>query len=326
MGSDSRVCHTDDVGPLRQKMTILVVHNPAAGEGHPKPRTLVEAIRAHGHEVIYRSVAKLTFRKALRDDADLVLVAGGDGTVAKVARRLIGTERPMTIIPLGTANNIGRHLGFDLDPFRAIEALPTLVERSLDAGVAEGPWGRRVFFEGIGWGLISRGLPVLATHADMHIFPDRAEEVRALRATLATLLGSLAPTRSRFEMDGRVVEGDYLIVEAMNIGSIGPGVDLVPDADTSDGLLDVLFLGEAERGAIAALLARPASETRPPLPVAHARELRFEWDGSPVHIDDDIWADERHEGEKLKRPKGAVPGPARVFLAPRGLRVFAPPR
>ena len=50
------------------------------------------------------------------DFGDAVIVAGGDGTVGKVAKRLAGTDVPLVVLPTGTANNIARSLGIGVDP------------------------------------------------------------------------------------------------------------------------------------------------------------------------------------------------------------------
>jgi len=55
-------------------------------------------------------VKEKKWKKALKKPGDIVAVAGGDGTVGKVARRLIGSPTPIAILPLGTANNIANTL------------------------------------------------------------------------------------------------------------------------------------------------------------------------------------------------------------------------
>ncbi|PYI96041.1 MAG: hypothetical protein DME98_13705 [Verrucomicrobia bacterium] len=65
-----------------------------------------------GHHAIYESTRKSDYKKALKKPTDLVLAAGGDGTVGKIGRELIGTGIPLSVLPLGTANNLARSLGF----------------------------------------------------------------------------------------------------------------------------------------------------------------------------------------------------------------------
>jgi len=65
-----------------------------------------------GHHAIYESTRKSDYKKALKKPTDLVLAAGGDGTVGKVAHELIDSGIPLSVLPLGTANNLARSLGF----------------------------------------------------------------------------------------------------------------------------------------------------------------------------------------------------------------------
>jgi diacylglycerol kinase (ATP) len=259
---------------------------------------------------------------ALAAPSDLVVVAGGDGTVAKVARRLVGSERLMTILPLGTANNIGSQLGFSREPSRMIAALGGLVVRSLDVGVAEGPWGRRVFFEGVGGGLLSHAMPVLTERAHSRTFAEPQEKVGALRAALGQMLRGFEAERWTLELDGRVIEGELLMMEALNIGAIGPGLPLAKEADPSDGLLDVVCVREHDRAWLEALIARP-EDPGVSLPAIRAREIRFAWSGDPLHVDDTVWADE-DAPEAAKRPAGPLPGLVTLSVEPGALRVLSP--
>ena len=70
-------------------------------------------------------------------------MAGGDGTVNKVFAELAGHETLVTLIPLGTANNIADTLGLTAgSPEELIAAWPDFVLRPFDIGVAVAPWGR----------------------------------------------------------------------------------------------------------------------------------------------------------------------------------------
>ena len=83
-------------------------------------------------------------------------MAGGDGTVGKVARRLIGSPTPIAILPLGTANNIANTLDVTGKSLKElIRSWETARCINFDAGVAKGPWGTESFVEGFGVGLFA---------------------------------------------------------------------------------------------------------------------------------------------------------------------------
>ena len=77
----------------------------------------MKAARKAGLPTTYQSIKDKDFKAALGENWDLVLVAGGDGTVAKVARCLVDRDIahriPIAILPVGTANNIARSLGIE---------------------------------------------------------------------------------------------------------------------------------------------------------------------------------------------------------------------
>ena len=98
---------------------------------------------------------KSGFKKALKQPADLVLAAGGDGTTGKVAFRLIDSGIPLSVLPMGTANNLARALGLVASPEEIIARLEGGKKKVFDVGLATGPWGERYFFEGAGGGLLA---------------------------------------------------------------------------------------------------------------------------------------------------------------------------
>ena len=179
---------------------------------------------------------------------DLVVVAGGDGTVGKVARRCAGTEACMTVIPTGTANNIAESLELDTrDPFAAIRALKATRETKLDLGRVR---GNTVFIESYGVGAFANLLR-----------DDRKyETVGDARRGMARKLSSIDAVRIGVEIDGLSKEGDYIFATVMNARSFGPLLAFAPDAKMDDGLFDVVLVGNEHRKELSARLAEPGEE------------------------------------------------------------------
>jgi len=133
-------------------MRILLVHNPKAGNEEHQDENLIKTLKRAGHKTIYYSSKEKGMTKVLRKKIDLVLVAGGDGTVSKVACRLVSMKSgiPLSVLPLGTANNFARSLGFCLSQKELIERLSDGKCDSFDVGMARGPWENAIFLKALG--------------------------------------------------------------------------------------------------------------------------------------------------------------------------------
>src|SRR5258706_10465064 len=99
---------------------VTLIHNPKAGRGKASPGALKKLLRDAGHKLSYHSCKERGWKEALMEPTDLVVVAGGDGTVGRVARRLTGRGIPIALLPSGTANNIARTLGQIEQPFKRL--------------------------------------------------------------------------------------------------------------------------------------------------------------------------------------------------------------
>jgi len=73
-------------------------------------------------------------KRAVDGGAEVIVAAGGDGTITALAGALAGTDRAMGILPLGTVNALAKDLGIPLDVRAAIAALATGVPRRIDVG------------------------------------------------------------------------------------------------------------------------------------------------------------------------------------------------
>ena len=235
-------------GQARSTMRVTLVHNPAAGAGAaPDGDALVRLCHEAGHDVHYQLANEEGWAEALERPADLVAAAGGDGTVGRVARRMVGKSMPMTALSLGTANNIARSLGLaEMAVPEQIARWPTARHIPVDAGTATGSWGRRVFIEGAGIGLFTA---LMAEH-DQRPARRRPPAQVAVTSALTSLRDRLRhqrATRIQASLDGVDVSGEYLLFEVMNMQFVGPNLYLAPAGRPGDGLLDVVAVRRSQR-------------------------------------------------------------------------------
>jgi diacylglycerol kinase (ATP) len=229
----------------------------------------------------------------LKKPCDMIAVAGGDGTVGKVARELIGSRMPIAVLPMGTANNIANMLGVTGRP------LPDLIKGwktarcvNFDAGLAKGPWGAQYFIEGFGVGLVAETMSQLDEEGlDLPSTDNPKKVIPTAVNILNEQLKNFPSKDMKVQLDGKDVSGDYVLLEALNIRYIGPNLDLVPRADINDGFLDVVFVTEGQRAKLKKYLSNRINRkhSRANLPVRRGQHLQIEWQNSPIHIDDTTW-------------------------------------
>lgn len=270
-------------------MHVTVLHNPRSGAGRTDMRELRRLVEAAGHEVVYRSTKASGWKRAVRDVRDVALVVGGDGTVAKVARRLAGRPTPMAIVATGTANNIARAVGAGADAAHVVAALAHASQHPFDLGTIAGGPEDQYFAEAVGLGLIPELIAESGRRRKAEDVPPHEELSHSV--ALAAELLELAPVLPcRIVADGADISGEYLMVEVMNIRTAGPRLAFAPDADPGDGMLDVVALPESSREAAHDAICRgqPFGADVPALR-RRARRVELEWRGSALHIDDALW-------------------------------------
>ncbi|MGW7403225.1 diacylglycerol/lipid kinase family protein [Streptomyces sp. NPDC054833] len=166
-----------DTGPAEPPCAAWLLMNPNAGGGKVARFHLAERARAAGARVVlldpsqHPDVAELA-RRAVAEGADLLGVAGGDGTQALVAEVAADHDLPFVVIPAGTRNHFALDLGLDReDPAASLEALTDGEELRVDLGFA----ADRVFVNNASFG----------TYAA--VVGEAAYRNRKLRTVLRTL-------------------------------------------------------------------------------------------------------------------------------------------
>jgi diacylglycerol kinase family enzyme len=138
--NDSKV-QTVPYAPVGRR--LVVVYNARAGTAQRfPPEMLVRLAHERGLDLTLEARTEAPLEQRMRDaatsDADVVVAAGGDGTVTAAAQALRGSDKLLAILPLGTANLLARDLGLMLQPGPWFEALAGMQPRTIDAGEVNG--------------------------------------------------------------------------------------------------------------------------------------------------------------------------------------------
>ncbi len=284
-------------------MTVTLFHHPGAGEGEWPADRLLGALRDAGFDPAYASLDEDGWERNLAETDELVIAAGGDGTVASIATRLGGRPVRLAILPTGSGNNIARSLGCFDTLERIIPRLPHAAEAPLRICRADGPWGTRLFVESVGLGVLAH-----ATAALQHEKLEGTEKRRRGRESLAEALDLLEPVSCAVAVDGVPLEGSFLIVEAMNLPMIGANLRLVPETRLTDDRLTLAYLPEGSRRHMRTWLDGDATG---PSPLRHVRGrvVTLEGEAQPLRLED-----KTQDWDGTRVELGVEPGRVRVLM------------
>jgi len=283
-------------------MRALLLHNPNAGDNRVSADDLVRAFSGAGYEVRYcHKDDEAGFAAGLASQPDLVAVAGGDGSIGQLLRFHAALTMPVALLPLGTSNNIARSFGMGTDALSLIPRLQGAPFRRLDVGIANGPWGYRLFVESVGLGL-------LAPMMTQRIESDTAAKTRAVvRKMLINNVRRAKAGKAWLTVDGEEIEDEVLMAEITSISRVGPALPLLDGNSTGDGLIDAVVLRASDRAAMVAWL-KDEDGGKPPVTAHRGRFITALWDGLPLRIDD----------RRMRKPDKK---PAHVFVRLLGAEI-----
>lgn len=287
--------------------------NPAAAFGRNRDvgGAVVDRLAREGHEPVVLREENLELLRRETEEAvargvDGLVVVGGDGMVSLGVNVLADSGVPLGLVAAGTGNDFARALGvpFD-DPARGLDALIDALARPPSAvDVAMVRHGELTTRYGV---VLSAGFDaVVNERANRMVRPSGPS--RYLFA-LARELATFRPRDYVLEIDGVRRSQRAMLVSVANTSSLGGGLRIVPDADLTDGLLDVFIVHPIGRIGLLRVLPkvyRGAHVDHPAVEFVRARRVRIEADDVVAYAD----------GERI----GALP--VEVEVAPGALRVF----
>ena len=302
-------------------MSTVLLANPraaggATGDRLPRLRSLAREILGPDTEVIATTHAGHATELAANLEAELLVVAGGDGTMNEVANglalRAVEDRPTIGLLPAGTGSDLARTLRMPADPAAALRSLAGGSARPVDWIRVGMPEGDRVAINVLGFGL-SGEVVHRVNRSSKRLGGTLTFALATARATLAWK----APTAT-IHWSGPDGEGTWTgpLASAFlaNGAYCGGGMQVGPGADMGDGLLDLTIL--------------------PSLPLLiSVREARHLYDGRVGDVPGVVRAKVQRlqafmpgEGRMLVDTDGEQPGtlPLQVAVEPGAVRVLAP--
>ncbi len=292
------------VGPATQPVLLM---NPKSGGGKVERFHLVEEAKRRGIEPIVLTPGDDLLRvaeQAVDRGADVLGMAGGDGSQALVAGVAMHRGVGFVCVPAGTRNHLAMDLGLDRDDVvGALEAFGAAVERRIDLGLVDD----RVFVNNATMGLYAK------------IVQSPEYRDRKVATALDMLPGMLGPHAAPFDLrftgpDGTQHESVHLILVSNNRYELGH-----PEGFGSRRRIDAGTLG-----IVAARFQSPSEAARFARMQASARPRRpgdwVEWTGTSFEVRSGQPVEVGIDGEAL-----LLDPPIRFRIVPGALRVRIPP-
>ncbi|MVA74828.1 phosphatase PAP2 family protein [Auraticoccus sp. F435] len=229
------------------RRSCAVVYNPTKVTDWPSFRRRVGyELQRRGYDVLWLETTpadpgRAMTARAVREEVDLVLGAGGDGTIRVVCDGLAGTGIPFGVIPAGTGNLLAKNLGIPLDETTALRLALDGVDTPVDLvqlTVDGQPRGEHfTVMAGVGVDAVI----MAATNPELkRAVGSAAYFVAAARHA------AHPPVQATIRVDdGPVLRRRASVIVIGNVGFLQGGIPLIPDARANDGLLDLLVASPA---------------------------------------------------------------------------------
>jgi diacylglycerol kinase (ATP) len=292
---------------------ITVLTNPASGHGgatNVAARAIAQFHR-RGIDVVAiagtdAEHARRLVEGALERGMDALVVVGGDGIVALALQVLAQTDIPLGIIPAGTGNDHAREFGIPTrDPEAAADVVVDGLVETVDLGRIKGADGTDRWFGTV----MAAGFDSLVT--------DRTNRMRwphgRMRYNVAMVaeISKLRLLPFRLSFDGEELVTDLTLAAFGNTRSYGGGMLICPDADHSDGMLDVTMVQSASRAKLIRLFPTVFKGTHVNLDqvrTARAKVITVDSPGINAYADGEF----------------VCPLPVEVSAVPGALRILRP--
>jgi diacylglycerol kinase family enzyme len=291
--------------PLRAKL----IFNEISGRPDESPTQLADILNEMQNWNILSEVYMVhpdsqvtsVVQSAIKGGTNLIVVAGGDGTIDSVVGAMIGSSATLGIIPTGTRNNLALNLGVPCTIAGAVALLRKGRRLKVDVGKMQHGRSSRWFLEGATLGLLS----------DIYPFADSIQhgDLTQIGNLLSTVVSS-TPSHLRIILEGckKISINAYMVLIA-NMPYIGPRFQISPDVSWNDNRLDVFVFSDMSKLDLISYAMQSTSGAIEDTRVKHYRvkRLRIHSDPPMPVLADGMLLD---------------PGPVTALVHPRALAVM----
>lgn len=222
---------------MNSKKSIHFILNPISGRGQNQLNIdlISSVLNNENYEVVLKvsqhknNLDSLT-KMSIKENADIIVACGGDGTINKVATHLVNTHTPLGIIKFGSGNGLAAHLDIPNKLLSALEVIKNSNTTKIDVGVVN----QYFFFSNMSVGVGAR----VINHYTRY---KKRQFISYLRATLKALWTKIPPLKVELDIDGIKRTVSPLVLFVSNSNEMGYNVSFTPKASLQDGKLDVVL-------------------------------------------------------------------------------------
>lgn len=216
-------------------------------------------------------------------DCDVICAMGGDGTIHEITDGLMqsgkASDLAFSIIPSGTGNAFAQTLG-ELKPKKAIQKILDGERLKIDAMEIKQGSKTSYAVNIIGWGMASR----------VNQISDQLRILGGIRYNIASLIGIATMKKKKLilRMDDEVINEDALFFLALNTVYTGKGMKMAPEADFTDGLIDIIMFKSATKLQVVNIFLKLFSGKHifdPRVTYKQVESFRLESEGDDLNID-----------------------------------------
>lgn len=266
-------------------MKIRFIINPKSGKGSLSAQEKADFLKAHfpQAEVLFTNApghATELAREAAAHNFGAVIAVGGDGTLNETACGLVHTLTPLGIIPAGSGNGFAREVGMSLSFKKSVAQLRRLSAVPCDIGRANG----QLFLNMAGVGLEAEIAWQFMEHGK-----NGARGKWPYFKLGAQTVFSYQPRPWEMHADGKKSYVCPLTLVFANGRQYGSNFKIAPQANLSDGLLDMVAVQDLPKWKLALALPTFLSGKKPPFELTQTtqvKQVRLLREGTfPFHID-----------------------------------------
>ncbi len=290
---------------MSQTCSTLLITNAGSSREDDEIRQAIERLQQAGPVDVVRPENAAALPEAIRqrgDQYDRIVLSGGDGTINLALDALVEVDRPVGILPMGTANDLARSLDIPPKLELAVDIILAGHLRRIDAGRVN----EVSFINAIGIGMG----PEMTREMEV--------ESKSQLGVLAYLKGIVQVMQhqhffhARIESEEHSCEGEYMQITIANGIHYGGGMTIAEDAELDDGWLDVLLVPKQSR----LRLLRQAHRFR--TGITHAADTVTHWRCRKIRIETDATMEVTADGEFLTET------PVECHIFPSCLSIYAP--